>query len=150
MGIKVLVKNRKAFHDYEILDSFEAGVALVGTEVKSLRAGKANLTDGWVDIDNNIEATLHDIHISHYSHGNIMNHNEKRPRKLLIHKKEVIKLSLKVHSKGLTLIPLKVYFKGRYIKFEIGLAKGKKLHDKRESSKKKDANRQIERAIKGR
>ena len=150
MGIKVLVKNKKAFHDYEILDSLEAGISLVGTEVKSLRAGKANLTDGWVDIDENVEAIMHDIHISHYSHGNIMNHDEKRPRKLLINKKEIIKLSQKIYSKGLTLVPLKLYFKGRYIKVEIGLAKGKKQHDKREASKKKDANRQIERALKNR
>ena len=149
MGIKVLVSNKKAFHDYEILEKFEAGISLVGTEVKSLRAGKANLTDGWVDITNDVEAILNDISISHYSHGNIMNHDEKRARKLLMNKKEIIKLSHKVHSKGLTIVPLKIYFKGRYIKVEVGLGRGKKLHDKRESAKKKDANLQIQRAIRG-
>jgi len=146
MGIKVLVTNRKASHDYELMDRLEAGISLVGTEVKALRAGKANLTDGWVDVEQG-EAILRDISIGHYSHGNQMNHQETRPRKLLLKKREIKKLQQKINEKGLTVIPIKLYFKEQFIKVEIALAKGKKLHDKRESEKTRDANREIHRAI---
>jgi SsrA-binding protein len=149
MSVKVLVTNRKAYHDYNIGDKFEAGIVLQGTEVKSLRASKANLMDGWIDISDG-QATLCDISISQYSYGNIMNHEEKRPRRLLLSKLEIIRLQEKIHEKGFTIIPLKIYFKGRYIKVEVALAKGKKLYDKRESEKKKQANRDIERALRSR
>ncbi len=146
MGIKVLVTNRKASHEYEIMDRFEAGIVLVGTEVKSLREGHAVLTDGWVDIDRG-EAYLQDVNISLYSHGNQMNHVERHPRKLLLKRREIIRLHQKISEKGLTLIPLKFYLKDQLIKLEIALAKGKKLHDKRESQKSRDAAREIHRAI---
>ena len=148
MGIKVISKNKKAFHDYEIGDSFEAGIALVGTEVKALRGGKVNLGDGWIDINPDGEAILKQAQIGHYSHGNIMNHEERRPRKLLLHRREIVKLERAVTEKGLSIVPLKIYFKGRYIKLEVALAKGKKAFDKRESAKKKDANKEIQRAMK--
>jgi len=148
MGIKVISKNRKAFHNYEVSDSFEAGIELRGTEVKALRAAKVNLGDGWVDIVNGSEAFLREVHIGHYSHGNIMNHDERRDRKLLLHKREIIKLTRAISEKGFSVVPLKIYFKGRFIKVEIALGKGKKGYDKRESSKQKDANREISRALK--
>ena len=148
MGIKIIAKNRKAFHEYEITDKIEAGIALQGTEVKSMREGKVNLGDGWVGIDDNGEAFLKQVHISHYSHGNIYNHAEDRPRKLLLKKQEIKKLSEQVERKGFALVPLKAYFKGQFIKIEIGVGKGKKAHDKRDSSREKDAQREIERAIK--
>ena len=149
MSIKIISKNRKAFHNYQIGDSLEAGIVLQGTEVKALRAAKVNLQDGWVDIKNG-EAFLREVHIGHYSHGNRQNHLETRSRKLLFNKKEIEKLERQMSEKGLTLVPLKIYFNGRHIKVEIGLGKGKKLYDKRESSKQKDAKRQIDRAMKSR
>lgn len=149
MAQKTLVQNKKAFHDFEIFDRIEAGVELLGTEVKSLKNAKANLTDGWIDLESG-EAFLKDAHISHYSHGNIMNHSETRPRKLLLKHAEIDRLKQKVAEKGLTLIPLKFYLKGHLIKVEIALARGKKLYDKREASKQKDANKQIQRAIRNR
>ena len=149
MSIKIISKNRKAFHNYQIGDSLEAGIVLQGTEVKALRAAKVNLQDGWVDIKNG-EAFLREVHIGHYSHGNRQNHLETRSRKLLFNKREIEKLERQMAEKGLTLVPLKIYFKGRHIKVEIGLGKGKKLYDKRESSKQKDAKRQIDRAMKSR
>lgn len=148
MGIKIISNNKKAFHEYEIVEKLEAGIELKGTEVKSLRNGKVNLSDGWVSIDKG-EAILKQVHISHYSHGNIHNHLETRERKLLLHKKELIKLERSISTKGLTLVPLKIYLKKGWFKLEIGLGKGKKLHDKRQSQKKKDADRQIARALKG-
>lgn len=148
MGIKVISKNKKAFHNFDIGDSFEAGIELVGTEVKALRGGKVNLGDGWIDINQNQEAVLKEAQIGHYSHGNIMNHEERRPRRLLLHRREIDKLERAVTEKGLSIVPLKIYFKGRYIKLEIALGKGKKAYDKRESSKKKDANKEIQRAMK--
>jgi SsrA-binding protein len=148
MGIKVISKNKKAFHNFDIGDSFEAGIELVGTEVKALRGGKVNLGDGWIDINENHEAVLKQAQIGHYSHGNIMNHEERRPRRLLLHRREIDKLERAVTEKGLSIVPLKIYFKGRYIKLEIALGKGKKAFDKRESSKKKDANKEIQRAMK--
>lgn len=149
MSIKIISKNRKAFHNYQIGDSLEAGIALQGTEVKALRAAKVNLQDGWVDIKNG-EAFLKDVHIGHYSHGNRQNHLETRTRKLLFHKRELEKLERQMSEKGFSLVPLKMYFKGRHIKVEIGLGKGKKHFDKRESSKQKDAKRQIDRAMRTR
>ena len=146
MGIKVLVTNRKAFHDYQVGEKFEAGLCLMGTEIKSLRAGKANLTDGWVEMSET-GPILQDIHISPYSHGNRQNHEEKRPRLLLLSKSEISKIQQKIEQKGFTVIPLKIYLKNRWAKVEIALAKGKKQYDKRESAKKKQAQRDIERAI---
>ena len=146
MSIKIITSNRKAFHEYTISDKVEAGIALTGTEVKSAREGRVNLSDGWVDIRDD-EAFLVDAQISHYSHGNQMNHEEKRRRKLLLKRKEIIKLEEKIGEKGFTVVPLKMYFKGQHIKVEIGLGKGKKLHDKRQSAKKKEADRDIQRAM---
>lgn len=150
MGIKIISKNRKAFHNFEVGDKFEAGIELVGTEVKALRAAKVNLGEGWVDITNEGEAILKEAHIGHYEFGNRMNHSETRPRRLLLHKREISKLSRAVSEKGLSVVPLKIYFKGRYIKLEIGIGRGKKHYDKRDSSKTKDANREIARAMKHR
>lgn len=146
-GRKILISNKKANFEYQILEKFEAGIELQGTEVKSLREGKGNLKESWVGIDNG-EVYLKQAHISHYTFGNAMNHEETRPRKLLLHRKEILKLEKAVEAKGLTLVPLHVYLRGQLVKVEIALGKGKKLHDKRESAKEKDANRQIERAMK--
>lgn len=150
MGIKIITDNRKAFHEYIVTDRLEAGIALSGTEVKSARAGKVNLSEGWVNFDDNGEAWLLEAHIGKYSHGNIMNHEEKRPRKLLLKKREIVKLTQSTQEKGYTVLPLKMYFKDSFVKIEIGVAKGKKLHDKRETSKSKEANRDIARAMKDR
>lgn len=147
-GIKLIASNKKAYHEYNIGDKYEAGIALQGTEVKALRDGRCNLSDGWVDLSN-AEAILREVHIGHYSHGNIMNHMERRARRLLLNAAEIKKLERAISEKGFTLVPLKIYFKGRYVKLEIGLGKGKKAHDKRESSKEKDAKREIHRAMKG-
>jgi SsrA-binding protein len=147
--MKVLSTNKKAFFDYEIIDSLEVGIVLLGTEVKSAKEGKVNLKDSFVKIMNG-EAYLLNCHISPYSHGNITNHDPTRTRKLLLHKKELNKLIGKSKEKGLTLIPLKMYLKGNKIKVEIALAKGKKIYDKRESIKKKDISREIKRELKNR
>jgi len=148
-SMKIVAQNRKAFHDYTIEESIEAGMVLTGTEVKSLRDGKANLKDSYVLIKDG-EAMLLNCHISPYSHGNIMNHEPLRTRKLLLHKKEIVKLQGKAAQKGYSLIPLKIYFKGSHAKVEIGLARGKKQYEKRETIKKKEADREIERAMKSR
>ncbi len=147
-GIKVISSNRKAFHEYAISDKWEAGIALQGTEVKALRDGKINLSDGWVEITDDLEAFLHEVHIGHYSHGNIMNHLERRPRRLLLHRQELTRLARAVQEKGYSLLPLKMYFSGRYIKLEIGLGKGKKSYDKRDTAREKDAKREISRVMK--
>ncbi len=123
---------------------------MTGTEVKSVREAKVNLTDGWVSITAQGEAMLLDVHIGHYSHGTYANHFEKRPRKLLLHKHEIAKLEEKISEKGLTVVPLKLYFVGSFVKVEIGVAKGKKLHDKREASKERDSNKEIQRAMRSR
>jgi SsrA-binding protein len=146
-GIKVVASNRKAFHEYTIGESWEAGLVLTGTEVKSVRAGKVNLSDGWVDIDGRGEAWLLEVHISPYSHGNLMNHPEKRSRKLLLQRKEIIKITHAIEAQGMSLVPIKIYMKGQRVKVEIALARGKKLHDKRDSQKKKDADREVSRAM---
>lgn len=147
--MNIVCQNRKAFHDYQIEESVEAGMALLGTEVKSLRAGQANLKDSYVLLKDN-EAFLFNCHISPYSHGNITNHEPLRTRKLLLHRKEIERLRGKVAQKGYTLIPLKIYFKGSMAKVEVGLAKGKRQYEKRETIKKKEAVREIARAMKNR
>ena len=147
--MKVICQNRKAYHDYHIEETFEAGIALSGTEVKSLREGKANVKESYVIIKDH-EVFLLNCHISHYSHGNIMNHDPLRTRKLLLHRKEINRLRGKTAIRGFTLIPLKIYFKGPVAKVEIALAKGKKLFEKRETIKEKDARREIARAIRSR
>jgi SsrA-binding protein len=144
--MKVVCQNRKAYHDYHIEEIMEAGIALSGTEVKSLREGKANVKDSYVIIKNN-EVFVLNCHISPYSHGNIMNHDPLRTRKLLLHRKEINKLRGKIAVRGFTLIPLKIYFKGPIAKVEIGLARGKKFFEKREVIKEKEAKREIARAM---
>ena len=143
------IKNKKAYFDYEILESFEAGIVLKGTEIKSIRDGKVNLKDSYAVIKNN-EVFLLNTHISQYKEGNIFNHDETRTRKLLLHKKEIKKIKEQLEIQGLTLVPLKLYFKGEYAKILLGLAKGKKLYDKRDSIAKKDMRREAERALKER
>ena len=147
--MKVVCQNRKAFHDYFIEDTLEAGIALSGTEVKSLREGKANLKDSYVLVKGG-EVFLLNCHISPYSHGNIMNHDPVRTRKLLLHRQEIEKMSGKAAAKGYTLIPLKIYFKASFAKVEIGLAKGKRLFEKRDTIKEREARREIEKAMKNR
>ncbi len=146
-GIKKIADNRKAFHDYFIEDKFECGVVLAGTEVKSLRAGKVNLKDSYVTIKDG-EMWLIGVHISPYEMGNRFNLDPMRSRKLLMHKKQIIKLYSTVKQDGLTLVPTSCYFKDGRVKFEIGLARGKKNYDKREVMAQKQAKREIERAIK--
>jgi SsrA-binding protein len=142
--------NRKAYHDYFIEEKFEAGIMLQGTEVKSMREGRVNLQDSYASVKGN-EVFLHHCHISPYSHGNIMNHEPLRTRKLLLHRKEINKLLGKTQQQGLTLIPLRIYFSKRGLaKVELGLAKGKKQHDRRESIKTREASREVERAMKER
>lgn len=148
-GTAQIVKNRKAWHEYEVLEKYEAGIALVGTEVKSIRAGKIKITEAFCQINNHMELELHQMHISHYEFGNRHNHPPDRIRKLLMHKKEIKRIFQKVKEKGLTLVPLSMYFKKGYIKVEIGLCKGKKLHDKRQDMKARDAKREVDREIKG-
>ena len=143
------IKNKKAYFDYEILESFEAGIVLKGTEIKSIRDGKVNLKDSYAVIKNN-EVFLLNTHISKYDEGNIFNHDETRTRKLLLHKKEISKLKDKLELQGLTLIPLKLYFKGSCAKILLGVSRGKKLYDKRESMKKKDNLLEIKKELKNR
>lgn len=147
MGEKLICNNKKAYHDYFIEEKHEAGMVLTGTEVKSLRMGKANLNDAFVQIKAG-EAFLNNLHISPYEFGNRENHDPDRLRKLLLHKKEIVKLFSKIREQGYTIIPLRLYFKNGMVKAEIGLAKGKKLYDKREDLKKKDHKREVEQAMK--
>jgi SsrA-binding protein len=147
---RIVATNRKAYHDYLIEEKLEAGVVLRGTEVKSLRDGRVNLHDSYASVKNG-EVFLYHCHISPYSHGNVMNHDPLRVRKLLLHRKEINKLLGKTQQKGLTLIPLRLYFSKRgQAKIELGLAKGKKQHDRRESIRAREAGREVERAIKER
>jgi SsrA-binding protein len=146
---KVAATNRKAYHDYFIQETLEAGMSLLGTEVKSLREGRVNLKEGYVAIKDN-EAFLLNCHISPYSHGNLQNHDPLRPRKLLLHKKEISRLWGALTQKGLTLLPLKIYFKKGKAKVEIGLAKGKREYEKRATIKEKEDRREIERHLKSR
>ena len=145
--IKIIAKNRKARFNFEILESFEAGIELKGTEVKSIRQSKINISDGYASIDNG-EVFLKQAHISPYEQGNIFNVDPIRPRKLLLHKKEIARLIGETTQKGYTLVPLSVYLKRGKVKIELGLARGKKLHDKRQDLAKKDADRRIERELK--
>ena len=146
-GEKVLATNKKAFHDYAILEKLEAGISLMGTEVKAVREGRLNLKDSYALIQGG-EAFLFNCHISPYSHGNRENHEPTRTRKLLLHQKEIRKLIGKTQEKGLTLIPLRVYLKRGKIKIELGVARGKKLIDKRETERRKEADREARAAIK--
>ena len=145
--IKIIAQNKKAYHDYFINDTYECGIVLVGTEVKSLRAGQVNMKDSYASVDNG-EVILKQMHISPYEQGNIFNRDPMRPRKLLLHKHEIRKLIGTLKEDGISLIPLKLYFSGSHIKVELGLAKGKKLYDKRQSAAEKDAKRNIARKIK--
>ena len=147
---KIAATNRKAYHDYAVEETFEAGIVLRGTEVKSIREGRVNLQDSFAAIKDG-EVFLHNCHISPYSHGNIMNHDPTRSRKLLLHRKEINKLMGRTQQKGLTIVPLKFYFSKRgQAKVEIGLAKGKKHYDRRESIKSREAGREVARALKER
>ena len=146
---KIITENRKARHDYFIEEVYEAGIELCGTEVKSLRAGNVNLKDSYCDIDGG-ELFALGVHISPYEQGNIFNRDPLRPRKLLMHKREIMKLTGLISRDGYTLVPLSLYFKGSRVKMAIGLCRGKKLYDKRESTAKRDAERIIERTMKNR
>jgi len=149
MGEKLICNNKKAYHDYFIEEKFEAGMSLRGTEVKSLRVGKANLNDSFAMIRNG-EAFLHNLHISPYDFGNRENHDPDRMRKLLLHKNEIVRLFSKVREQGYSIVPLRLYFKSGLVKVELGLAKGKKLYDKREDMKTKDMKRDVAQALKER
>ena len=146
-GVKQCAQNKKAWHDYFIEDKLEAGVELFGTEVKSIRAGKCNLKDSYVEIRNG-EAFVQGMHISPYEQGNIFNKDPLRPKKLLMHKAEIRKLQGKIAEKGYTLVPVEVYLKGGLVKVQVALAKGKKLYDKRDDIAKKDQRREAERNFK--
>ena len=144
---KLIAKNPVAYHNYSIDDTLEAGIVLTGTEIKSIRSGKINLKDTYVNIKNG-EAFVYGMHISPYEHGNIFNKDPLRTRKLLLNTREINKLMGYISQKGLSLIPTKLYFKGNFVKLEIGIGKGKKLYDKREDIAKKDAERKIQRTLK--
>lgn len=144
---KTIANNKKAFHDYFVLESLEAGIELCGTEVKSIRAGGVNLKDAWCDVDNG-EMWIKGMHISPYDKGNIFNRDPLRVRKLLLHKREILRLFGMQKQAGITLIPLSLYFKGSKVKVQLGICKGKKLYDKRADIAKKTANREIERTLK--
>lgn len=144
---KTITTNRQAFHEYFVLESFEAGIALSGTEIKSIRQGGVNLKDAWCSIDDG-EMIIKQMHISPYEKGNIFNKPPTRNRKLLLHKKEILRLFGLVKQQGVTLVPLSLYFKGSLVKVQLGVCKGKKLYDKRAEAAKRDAVRDIDRAIK--
>ena len=146
-GVKLIANNKKAHHDYFIEDTYEAGIALAGTEVKSLRMGKCSIKESYVRIENG-EVYIHGMNISPYEKGNIFNKDPLRVRKLLLHRQEIRRLDSKLKEKGLTLVPLQVYFKNSLVKLEIGLARGKKLYDKRQDIAKKDMRREAEREFK--
>ncbi len=147
MAIKIICKNKRASFDYSLLKKIEAGLVLKGTEVKSLRAGKASLSESFVQIDSNLEAYLHNMTIAHYEFGNRENHKETRKRKLLLHKKEIEDLYHRVKAERLSLVPTIIYFKEGKIKLEFALAKGKKLYDKRQDMAKKDSEKKIKRDL---
>ena len=146
-NIKIIANNKKATHDYFILEKYEAGISLAGTEVKSLRQGRCNLKDSWCSVVKG-ELYVNGMHISPYEHGNIWGKDPMRVRKLLMHKREINKLFGTLQQQGLSLIPLSAYFKGSIVKLELGLCKGKKLYDKRDDAAKKSAKRDIDRAMK--
>ena len=146
-GIRLIANNKKAYHDYFIEDTYEAGIELFGTEVKSMRMGKCSIKESFVQIDKG-EVFVYGMHVNPYEKGNIFNKDPLRTRKLLLHQYEIRKIAGKIAEKGYTLVPLKVYFKGSLVKVEIGIAKGKKLYDKRETIAKKDQRREAEREFK--
>lgn len=146
---KTIAQNKKAFHDYFVIESFETGIELVGTEVKSIRQGRVNLKDAWCSVDDG-EMYIKGMHISPYDFGNIFNRDPMRVRKLLMHKREIMRLFGLVKQEGYSLIPLSLYFKGSKVKVQLGLCKGKKLYDKREDMAAKAAKRDIDRALKER
>ncbi|MEV0896329.1 SsrA-binding protein SmpB [Actinoplanes sp. NPDC049802] len=145
-GRKLVASNRKAYHDYTIMDTFEAGMILTGTEVKSLRAGRASLVDAFGH-EKNGEIYLHGMHIPEYTQGTWTNHEPRRPRKLLLHREEIHKMLGKLRDDGVTLVPLSVYFQNGYAKVELGVARGKKSYDKRQDMASRDAQREINRAM---
>ena len=147
--IKAIANNKKAYHEYFILEEYEAGIELFGTEVKSLRLGQCSIKESWIQIHEG-EVYINGMHINPYEKGNIFNKDPLRVRRLLLHKSEIRKLGAKLQEQGLTLIPLSVYFKGSLVKVKVGLCKGKKLYDKREALAKKDQKRDVERAMKDR
>lgn len=146
-GVKVVAQNKKAYHDYFVLEKYEAGIELSGTEVKSIRLGNINLKDSYCTVKDG-EIFARGMHISPYEKGNIYNRDPVRPKRLLMHKREIMKLFGQIKLEGLAVIPLSVYLKGSLVKTELGLCKGKKLHDKRESESRKDAEREMDRKIK--
>jgi SsrA-binding protein len=148
-GQKVIARNRRAYHDYHVEDTFEAGLVLTGTEVKSLREGRASLADGFAQITGD-EAWLHNVHIPEYIGGTWTNHAPRRIRKLLLHRKEIDRLASKIAEQGLTLVPLSLYFRDGNVKVELGLARGKRTYDKRQDLAKRDAAREMDRALKRR
>lgn len=147
LGVKEITSNRKAFHEYFVLERFEAGIELAGTEVKSIRAGNVNLKDAFCTIKDG-ELFVRGMHISPYEHGNIFNKDPVRPRRLLMHKREIVKLNTRIMQDGVALIPLSLYFKDSRVKVELGLCKGKKLHDKRDSEAERQTRRDIDRIMK--
>ncbi|MEI6214495.1 MAG: SsrA-binding protein SmpB [Desulfuromonadales bacterium] len=149
MGEKLICTNKKAYHDYFIEEKLEAGLVLQGTEVKSLRSGKANMGDSFMLVRDN-EAFLHNLNIPHYEFGNRQNHNPDRQRKLLLHRRQIDRLYGRIREQGYSIIPLRLYFKNGVVKVEIGLAKGKKQYDKREDMKKKDSQREMSQVLKAR
>lgn len=146
-GEKLIASNKKAFHDYFVLQKLEAGIELTGTEVKSLRDGRANLKDSYITFKSG-EAFLFGTHISPYTHGNRENHDPERTRRLLLHRREIEKLETQVVEKGLTVVPLRLYFKGNRVKVELAVVRGKKLYDKRETEKRREADREAATAVK--
>ena len=147
LGVKEITSNRKAFHEYFVLERFEAGIELAGTEVKSIRAGNVNLKDAFCTIKDG-ELFVRGMHISPYEHGNIFNKDPVCPRRLLMHKREIVKLNARIMQDGVALIPLSLYFKDSRVKVELGLCKGKKLHDKRDSEAERQTRRDIDRIMK--
>ncbi len=147
--MKIIAQNKKAYHDYFIDQTLEAGIVLKGTEIKSIRHHSVSLKDSYIRIRHE-EAFVVMMHVAPYEHGTLFNHDPYRDRKLLLHKKEIIKLERTIKEDGMTLIPLKLYFKDGRVKLELGVAKGKKLYDKRQSEREKDAKREVEKALKGR
>ncbi len=143
---RAAIVNRKAYHDYHILEKFETGMELQGTEVKSIRAGQLNMRDNYALVKNG-EVWVQNLHISPYKHGNIMNHDPLRPRRLLMHKREIQRLIGKTQEQGLTLVLTRIYWKGNWLKAELALVKGKQLHDKRQALAERDTKRQIQRAL---
>ena len=146
-SIKLVANNKKAYHDYFIDEKYEAGIELFGTEVKSIRVGKCSIKESFIRVENG-QVYIYGMHVSPYEKGNIFNKDPLRVRRLLMHKKEIIKLDSKMAEKGMTLVPLQVYFKGSLVKVEVGLARGKKLYDKRQDIAKKDQRREVERDYK--